>query len=194
MITKMRENKEKEFKKLREKYEEDRRRESEQYQVEYDKLKNEIGLMQRRLGQEEHYNKELAVLNHKLQSNVGKLGVKGQNFYGQDGGEIGLTYSKHQMESHYHYYGGNEVGEVSDDSDDELAKRKRAQADLEREEAELKRNIKSLMRVAPESRVLEDPVMADRVRKSPGKRGEDNEAQVVKSRKEENYLKQERQP
>lgn len=70
MINKMRENRDKEFKKLKEKYEDDRRRESDQYQTEYEKLKNEIALMQRRLGQEEHYNKELAVLNSKLQHNV----------------------------------------------------------------------------------------------------------------------------
>lgn len=50
MINKIRENKEKEFRKLRERYEDDRRRESEQYQMEYEKLKNEVTLLSKRLG------------------------------------------------------------------------------------------------------------------------------------------------
>lgn len=70
MINKMRENKEKEFRKIKEKYEDERRRENEQYQLEFEKLKNEVMLNQRKLGQEEHYNKELAILNNKLQNNI----------------------------------------------------------------------------------------------------------------------------
>ena len=46
----MRENKDKEFRKLKEKYEDESRREQEQYQNEYEKLKNEVMLMSRRLG------------------------------------------------------------------------------------------------------------------------------------------------
>ena len=82
-------------------------------------------------------------------------------------GEVNSKYSKNTQYTMYNNYypGGKEVGAIeSDESDDELYKRKKAQAELEREEAELKRNIKSLMRMTPESRVLEDPVMADRVR------------------------------
>lgn len=55
-----------------------------------------------------------------------------------------------------------------DDSDDasteDLLKRKRAWADLEREQEEVKRNIKSILKTAPESRVMDDPIMAERVR------------------------------
>lgn len=42
--------------------------------------------------------------------------------------------------------------------------RKKAWADLEREQEEVKRNIKSLMKVEPASRILiDDPALADRV-------------------------------
>lgn len=50
------------------------------------------------------------------------------------------------------------------DSNDDLLKRKRAWADLEREQDEVKRNIKSILKTAPESRVMDDPILADRVR------------------------------
>jgi hypothetical protein len=45
-----------------------------------------------------------------------------------------------------------------------MLERRKAWAELEREQDEVKRNIKSLMRLAPESRVLDDPATADRVR------------------------------
>ena len=98
----------------------------------------------------------------------GSLSTKGKDNI-QDGfeGEIGVKYSKNTKVStthHNHFYGGNDVGDYSDESDDELQKRKKAQAELEREEAELKRNIKSLMKMTPESRALDDPILADRVR------------------------------
>lgn len=43
-------------------------------------------------------------------------------------------------------------------------KRRRAWAELEREQDEVKRNIKSILKTAPESRVMEDPIIAERVR------------------------------
>lgn len=153
MINKMRENKEKEFKKTKERYDDERRRESEQYQMEYEKLKNEIGLMQRKLGQEEHYNKELAVLNNKLQNNL--TTVKGNN---KDVHEL-REYSTIQ---HRHFYPKSDYEDESEG--DDIIERKRAWAELDREQQEVKRNIKSLMRMAPESRVLDDPMLADRVR------------------------------
>jgi hypothetical protein len=45
-----------------------------------------------------------------------------------------------------------------------MQKLKLHKAELERDEAEVRRNVKSLMRMTPESRVLEDPVIAERVR------------------------------
>ena len=57
MIDKVKDNKEREFKKLREKCDEEMRREGEKYQFEYDKLREEINMFQRRLGQEESLNK-----------------------------------------------------------------------------------------------------------------------------------------
>jgi len=57
MIDKVKDNKEREFKKLREKCDEEMRREGEKYQFEYDKLREEINMFTRRLGQEESLNK-----------------------------------------------------------------------------------------------------------------------------------------
>jgi hypothetical protein len=66
------------------------------------------------------------------------------------------------------FYENNDVGAGGYDSDqaqnEDLLKRKRAWAELEREQDEVKRNIKSILKTAPESRVMDDPIMADRVR------------------------------
>jgi cell division protein FtsB len=52
----------------------------------------------------------------------------------------------------------------SDESDGGIIERKKAWAELEREQDEVKRNIKSLMRTNPESRVMDDPMLAERAR------------------------------
>ena len=57
IIERVKETKEREFKKLREKADEEIRRETDKYQFEYDKLREEINMFQRRLGQEESMNK-----------------------------------------------------------------------------------------------------------------------------------------
>ena len=46
---------------------------------------------------------------------------------------------------------------------EEILERKKAWAELEREQTEVKRNMKSLMRFEPASRVIDDPGLADRV-------------------------------
>lgn len=46
---------------------------------------------------------------------------------------------------------------------EEILERKKAWAELEREQNEVKRNIKSLMRFEPGTRVIDDPALADRV-------------------------------
>lgn len=52
--------------------------------------------------------------------------------------------------------------------DDEILERKKAWADLEREQQEVKRDIKSLMKVEPASRImLDDPALAERVSRQP---------------------------
>lgn len=155
MINKMRENKDKEFKKLKERFEDEARRETEQYQIEYEKLKNEIILMSRRLGQEEHYNKELAILNNKLQNNLTSL--KGSRV-----SEV-KELKEYSTKIHHHFYPKSDY-EGDESESDEILQRKRAWAELEREQEEVKRNIKSLMKKAPESRVIEDPMLAERVR------------------------------
>jgi ATP-dependent Lon protease len=73
LIVGLKDGKEREFKKLREKCDEEVRRETDKYQFEYDKLRDEIQMFQRRLGQEESLNKQLGSLNHKMQQNMGEL-------------------------------------------------------------------------------------------------------------------------
>jgi len=50
IILNLRDGKEREFKKLREKCDEEVRRETDKYQFEYDKLRDEIQMFQRKLG------------------------------------------------------------------------------------------------------------------------------------------------
>lgn len=50
IINQLKENKEREFKKLREKCDEEVRRETDKYQFEYDRLRDEIQMFQRKLG------------------------------------------------------------------------------------------------------------------------------------------------
>lgn len=69
-----------------------------------------------------------------------------------------------------------------------MQKLKLHKAELERDEAEVRRNVKSLMRMTPESRVLEDPVIAERVRNTryePQRYNgtEDKEATIMKDTK-----------
>ena len=73
MIESLKDTKHREFKKLREKCDEDIRRETDKYQFEYDKLREEINMFTRRLGQEETLNKQLAVQNTKLGNNLSDL-------------------------------------------------------------------------------------------------------------------------
>ena len=73
IIERVKDTKEREFKKLREKADEEIRRETDKYQFEYDKLREEINMFQRRLGQEESMNKQLAVQNTKLSTNLSDL-------------------------------------------------------------------------------------------------------------------------
>lgn len=65
-IIEIKDEKQREFKKNKERHEDQRRREQDQYTFELEKLRNEIALSQKRLGQEEHFSKELAIINNKL--------------------------------------------------------------------------------------------------------------------------------
>ena len=108
--------------------------------------------MQKRLGQEEHFSKELAILNNKLQTNM-------QGIYKL--GEETHTTEVYNIKHHHHHIVNNDDLDIDSDG---ILQRKRAWAELEREQEEVKRNIKNLVRTAPESRVMEDPLLADRVR------------------------------
>ena len=74
MIDRIRETKEKEMRRMRDRFEDEKRKETEKYQFEYDKLREEIQLFARKLGQEENLNKQLSMLNYKLQNNLADLG------------------------------------------------------------------------------------------------------------------------
>ena len=80
MIDRIRETKDREMKRIRDKFDDEKRKECEKYQFEYDKLREEIQLFARKLGQEENLNKQLSMLNYKLQNNLTDLGKN----YGRD--------------------------------------------------------------------------------------------------------------
>ena len=88
-LTQMKEDRQKEFKKIKERYEDQRRREADQYAFDLEKLRSEVALAHKRIGQEEHFSKELAIINNKLQTNISSIGggsskqapVKSATFY-----------------------------------------------------------------------------------------------------------------
>lgn len=87
-------------------------------------MKSEVILLQKRLGQEEHYSKELSVLNNKLQTN---MTTQGFGSFAR-GSEVGAGNTK-IVKNKYNFYGGDHnMGESEDDSDEELQKRRNAQA------------------------------------------------------------------
>lgn len=152
VIAQVKEGKEREFRKLREKCDEEIRRETDKYQFEYDKLRDEIQMFQRKLNQEESLNKQLGQLNEKMVSNMGEL----RNQYKIEMNEeridiLAGVQSQFQVQR-------------ATTTDDEILDRKKAIIELEREQREVQRDIKSLMKFEPASRILtEDPALADRV-------------------------------
>ena len=154
IIERIRETKDREMKRMRDKFDDEKRQEAEKYQFEYDKLREEIQLFARKLGQEENLNKQLSTLNYKLQNNLTDLG---RDFGGRD--DDGL-FSKGGVKATTFY---PSALDVDNDTTDQLYQRKKAWAELEREQDEVKSNIKSLMRKAPESNEIDNPLFAERV-------------------------------
>ena len=153
MIDRIRETKDRELKRMRDKFDDERRKEAEKYQFEYDKLREEIQLFARKLGQEENLNKQLSMLNYKLQGNLTEVGK-------------GFAAARHDDEATF-LEGGlrfHPSFEVDNDVSDELYQRKKAWADLEREGDEVRHNIKSLMRKEPQSTEISNPLLSDVVR------------------------------
>lgn len=105
--------------------------------------------MQKRLGQEENYAKELSIINNKLQNNMHTI---------RDTKEV------REETNVYHHFNSNKYDLNEDESDDEVFKMKQRWAELKREDQEIKMNIKSFMKMAPESRAMDNPILADRVR------------------------------
>ena len=94
------------------------------------------------------------MLNYKLQNNVTELGA---NFgLGRDDDAYLRDISGPKM-----FYPSAPHTEA--DSNEEIFNRKKAWAELEREQDEVRSNIKSLMRKAPESNELDNPLLADRI-------------------------------
>lgn len=80
----------------------------------------------------------------------------------------------------------------SDEDEEELVKRKRAWAELEREQDEVKRNIKSILKTQPESRLIGEGAGisgAERVKVPPVKH--DYEERIAKEDKKSQKLKDE---
>ena len=86
--------------------------------MEYEKLKNELTLMNKRLGQEENFAKELSVINNKLQNNLSH--IKGYK-------EVRET------EKLIFYPRSSSAFDDENEDDDEIAKRKQAWLELEKE-------------------------------------------------------------
>ena len=55
------------------------------------------------------------------------------------------------------------VSAINATENEDILERKKAWADLEREQKEVKNNIKALMRFEPGTRLIDDPSLADRV-------------------------------
>lgn len=106
-------------------------------------------------------NKQLAVQNTKISNNLSDL--RGQ-IIAEKGAEeadlfrgIATFHPPQLLGSDVH-----QPASVAQESE-EILERKKAWAELEREQNEVKRNIKSLMRFEPGTRVIDDPGLADRV-------------------------------
>lgn len=97
-------------------------------------------------------NKQLGQLNEKMVTNMGEL----RNQYNIEMNEeridiLAGVQSQFQVQR-------------ATTTDDEILDRKKAIIELEREQREVQRDIKSLMKFEPASRILtEDPALADRV-------------------------------
>ena len=105
-------------------------------------------------------NKQLAVQNTKLSTNLSDLRGQIMSEAGQEEADLfrGMppAMSFHPPQSIDHAAGGALEGE-------EILERKKAWAELEREQTEVKRSIKSLMKFEPSTRAIDDPALADRV-------------------------------
>jgi hypothetical protein len=53
--------------------------------------------------------------------------------------------------------------DIDNDTNEDIFNRKKAWAELEREQDEVRSNIRSLMRKAPESNEIENPLLAQRI-------------------------------
>lgn len=98
----------------------------------------------------------------------------------------------------YHHFTSNKYDLNEDESDDEVLKMKQRWAELKREDQEIKMNIKSFMKMAPESRAMDNPILADRVRNvryEPQKYDYDEEDRETKQEKKlREELKKEEKP
>jgi len=122
IVERIRETKDRETKRMREKVDDEKRKEAEKYQFEYDKLREEIQLFARKLGQEENLNKQLSMLNYKLNNNLSDLG---RDFVSKDDD----LFSKGVKSSVFY----PSALDVDNDTTDQLYQRKKAWAELERE-------------------------------------------------------------
>jgi soluble cytochrome b562 len=58
---------------MRDLFKEERRKEKEKYELEFKRYNTDISILNKRVDQEEYLNKEMAILNNKLQSDLGPI-------------------------------------------------------------------------------------------------------------------------
>ena len=163
---------ERELRKYKDKHQIIVERERENHMLQIEKLNTEVKLLEKKYGDQNNFVKDLATLNSKLQAGYGALSTGGAGGLlmplGEarvGGGTQGRTGSG--KTTHNYFFGGLDhgTGDLNDmEGSEEILKRKKAWAELEREQDEIKKNIKSLMKTKPESRAMDDPIMAERVR------------------------------
>lgn len=113
------------MRRARDKFDDEKRKETEKYQFEYDKLREEIQLFARKLGQEENLNKQISMLNYKLQNNLNELG---DNFTSNREEDM-LARDIGGKKSYFY----PSALDIDADTNDEIYNRKKAWAELERE-------------------------------------------------------------
>jgi hypothetical protein len=108
-------------------------------------------------------NKQLSMLNYKLQNNMKDIG---RDFYNKDEDDIVVDLHSGGVKRNVFYPGSQQRGvlNIDNDTSEQIFERKKAIAELEKEQEDIKGNIKSLMRRAPESMVIDDPLYAERVK------------------------------
>ena len=110
--------------------------------------------------------------------------------FGSDSLKTGKSTSGLNFYASSHQY-ADQSDDDNGDASEEILKRKKAWAELEREQDEVKRSIKSLLKTKPESRVMDDPILAERVRSSAYKPQKYDQEDIIIDESRNKALKEE---